>query len=252
MELDTLSLVILFFSGLMAGFIDSIAGGGGIITLPALLAVGIPPHQALATNKLQSSFGSFTATLNYTRVGLMNPKELVVGILFTLIGAGIGAIVVQWFKADFLVSLIIVMLIVIFIYTLLTPNLGKVKTEHKMSHSLFYTIFGLLIGFYDGFFGPATGSFWTMAMVLLIGLDLKTATAQTKLFNFTSNIVSLIVFIYSGLVVWLAGLIMGVGQIIGAFLGSSLVSKKEVKFIRVFFLTIVALTIAKLVYQKFF
>ena len=252
MELDTLALVILFFSGIMAGFIDSIAGGGGIITLPALLAVGIPPHQALATNKLQSSFGSFTSAFNYARLGLMNPKELVVGVIFTLIGAAIGAIVVQQFKADSLVSLIVVMLVVIFIYTLLTPKLGAQKAEHKMPHALFYTLFGLALGFYDGFFGPGTGSFWTMALVLLIGLDLKAATAQTKLFNFTSNIVSLSVFIYSGLVIWVAGLVMGVGQIIGAFIGSSLVSKKEVKFIRVFFLVIVALTIAKLIYQSYF
>jgi len=182
----------------------------------------------------------------------MNPKELLVGVLFTLIGAAIGAIVVQQFRADSLVSLIIVMLIVIFIYTLLTPKLGASTKEHKMPHALFYTIFGLAIGFYDGFFGPGTGSFWTMALVLLIGLDLKAATAQTKLFNFTSNIVSLAVFIYSDLVIWVAGLIMGAGQIIGAFLGSSLVSKREVKFIRKFFLTIVALTIVKLIYQYYF
>jgi len=252
MQLDTLSLIILFLSGIMAGFVDSIAGGGGIITLPALLAVGLPPHQALATNKLQSSFGSFTSALNYTRLGLMNPKELIVGVIFTLIGAAIGAIVVQQFRADFLVSLIIFMLIAIFIYTFLTPNLGAIKKEHKMPHTLFYIIFGLLIGFYDGFFGPGTGSFWTMALVLLIGLDLKAATAQTKLFNFTSNIVSLAVFIYSGLVVWLAGVVMGIGQIIGAFLGSTLVHKREVKFIRVFFLTVVALTIIKLIYQYYF
>jgi len=160
--------------------------------------------------------------------------------------------VVQQFRADSLVSLIIVMLIVIFIYTLLTPKLGVVKQEHKMPHALFYTIFGLALGFYDGFFGPGTGNFWTMALVLLIGLDLKAATAQTKLFNFTSNIVSLAVFIYSGLVIWVAGLIMGAGQIIGAYLGSSLVNKKEVKFIRTFFLVIVALTIAKLLYQYYF
>jgi uncharacterized membrane protein YfcA len=252
MELDTLALIILFFSGALAGFVDSIAGGGGIITLPALLAVGIPPHQALATNKLQSSFGSFTSTLNYARLGLMRPKELLVGVLFTLIGAALGAIVVQMFKANSLVSLIIIMLIVIFLYTLFTPNLGAIKKEHKMNHNLFYIIFGLLIGFYDGFFGPGTGSFWTMALVLLLGLDLKEATAQTKLFNFTSNIVSLSVFIYSGLVIWIAGLVMGAGQIIGAFLGSSLVSKREVKFIRKFFLTIVALTIIKLIYQYYF
>ncbi len=252
MELDILALVILFFSGIMAGFVDSIAGGGGIITLPALLAVGIPPHQALATNKLQSSFGSFTSALNYARVGLMNPKELLLGVFWTLIGAAIGAYVVQLFRADALVSLIIVMLIIIFIYTILTPKLGATKQKHKISHTLFYTIFGLLLGFYDGFFGPGTGSFWTMALVLLLGLDLKSATAETKLFNFTSNIVSLSLFIYSGLVVWMAGLVMGAGQIIGAFLGSNLVSKKEIKFIRGFFLVVVALTIIKLIWQNYF
>jgi len=252
MELDSIALLVLFFSGLMAGFVDSIAGGGGIITLPALLAVGIPPHEALATNKLQSSFGSFTSAFNYARLGLMKPKELIVGVVFTFIGAAIGAVVVQYFKADSLVSFIIVMLIIIFIYTLLTPNLGSNTSTNKMPKNLFYIIFGLAIGFYDGFFGPGTGSFWTMALVLLLGLNLKAATAQTKLFNFTSNIVSLVVFIYSGLVIWVAGLIMGVGQIIGAFLGSSLVNKKEVKFIRIFFLAIVALTIVKLIWQNYF
>ncbi len=251
-DLDFISLLLLFGSGILAGFIDSIAGGGGIITLPALLAIGLPPHQALATNKLQSSFGSFTATLNYARVGLMKPKELILGVFFTFIGASSGAITVQFFKADSLVSLIIVMLIIIFIYTLLTPKLGEKSQKSRMNHYLFYTIFGFLIGFYDGFFGPGTGSFWTLALVLLIGLNLKEATAQTKLFNFTSNIVSLSIFIYLGLVVWIAGLVMGVGQIIGAFLGSNLVHKKEIKFIRLFFLIIVALTIIKLMWQHFY
>lgn len=116
----------------------------------------------------------------------------------------------------------------------------------ELNHLFFYLLFGLLIGFYDGFFGPGTGSFWTMALIVLLGLDLKQATAQTKLFNFTSNIVSLAVFIYSGLVLWTAGLIMGMGQIIGAYLGSTLVSKREVHFIRIFFLIVVAATIIKL------
>ncbi len=251
MSLDILSLVILFFSGVMAGFVDSIAGGGGVITLPALLAVGMPPHQALATNKLQSSFGSLTATLNYTRVGLIRPKELIVGVVFTLIGASCGTIAVQFFKAESLNLLIIVMLIVIFVYTLFSPKLGMQKSHHKMNKRLFYILFGLLIGFYDGFFGPGTGSFWTMALVLLLGLDLKSATAQTKLFNFVSNIVSLFLFIYFGLVVWMAGFVMGFGQIIGAFIGSNLVHKREVKFIRVFFLVVVAVIIVKLIYQNF-
>ena len=246
MELDIFTLFLLFLAGGFAGFVDSIAGGGGIITLPALLAVGIPPHQALATNKLQSSFGSFTATMNYAKKGLMRPKELLLGVIFTFIGAVSGAFAVQFFDAKSLEDMIIFMLIIIFLYTLASPNLGSIHTTAKLKKPIFYTIFGLLIGFYDGFFGPGTGSFWTMALILLLGLDLKGATAQTKLFNFTSNIASLLMFIYTGLVLWIAGLVMGVGQIIGAYLGSSLVAKKEVKFIRVFFLVVVGATILKL------
>lgn len=244
---DFFTLFLLFIAGIFAGFIDSIAGGGGIITLPALLAVGIPPHQALATNKLQSSFGSFTSALNYSRLGLMNPKELFTGIFATFTGAALGSISVQFFPADKLESMIVVMLIVIFIYTLLTPKLGLKPKPHKIPHTLFYILFGILIGFYDGFFGPGTGSFWTISLVLLLGLDLKSATAQTKLFNFVSNIVSLSVFIYAGLVIWSVGVAMGVGQIIGAFLGSNMVNKREIKFIRIFFLIVVALTIIKLI-----
>jgi len=244
-------LFILFITGTMAGFIDSIAGGGGIITLPALLAVGIPPHQALATNKLQGTFGSFTSTLNYARLGMMNPKKLLTGIIFTLIGASVGSIVVQYFPADKLEGLIIVMLIIIFIYTALSPKLGFEAKPHKMNHSLFYVIFGLLIGFYDGFFGPGTGNFWTMALILLLGLNMKEATAQTKLFNFMSNIASLSVFIFSGLVIWKYGITMGFGQMLGAFAGSTLVHKREIGFIRVFFLIVVGATILKLLWQYF-
>ncbi len=247
MIIDSFTLFLLFVAGIFAGFIDSIAGGGGIITLPALLAVGIPPHQALATNKLQSSFGSFTSAMNYSRLGLMNPKELITGVAATFTGAAMGSISVQFFPADKLESMIIVMLIVIFIYTILTPNLGMHPKPHRIPHSLFYILFGILIGFYDGFFGPGTGSFWTISLILLLGLDLKAATAQTKLFNFISNIVSLSVFVYSGLVLWSVGIVMGIGQIIGSFLGSNLVNRKEIKFIRIFFLTVVALTIAKLI-----
>ncbi len=251
MELAFPILVLLFLAGVLAGFIDSIAGGGGIITVPALLAVGIPPHQALATNKLQSSCGSLTAALNYTRRGLMNPRELFTGFFFSFLGALSGSIAVQFFNAAFLENLIIIMLLVLFVYTALSPKLGFKQQPQKISQGLFYTVFGLLIGFYDGFFGPGTGSFWTISLVVLLGLDLKRATAQTKLFNVTSNLVALSIFLYSGLVLWGAGLAMGIGQIIGAYCGSTLVSKREVHFIRIFFLIVVAATIIRLAVKKF-
>ncbi len=251
MDMGTATLFLLFLAGLLAGFIDSIAGGGGIITVPALLAAGIPPHQALATNKLQSSCGSLTAAANYSRLGLMNPGELIIGFVFSFLGAVGGAITVQFFSGDFLENLIIIMLVILFVYTLLSPQLGFRQRQHKIKHSIFYVIFGVLIGFYDGFFGPGTGSFWTISLVVLLGLDLKQATAQTKLFNLTSNVVALAVFLYSGLVLWRAGLAMGAGQVIGAFCGSTLVSRKEVRFIRVFFLCVVAATIIKLSVDRF-
>ncbi len=245
-----LTLFLLFLAGFGAGFVDSIAGGGGIITLPAILAAGVPPHFALATNKLQSSFGSFTASVNYAKKGLYEPKKVLEGVFFTFVGAVLGAITVQYFSAKFLSDFIIFMLIVLFFFTLFNKNLGLKAKARRVKPFAFYILFGLLIGFYDGFFGPGTGSFWTIALVLLLGLDLKGATAQTKIFNFTSNIVSLGVFAFSGLVLWKIGIIMGIGQIAGAFTGSTLVAKKEVTFVRYFFLVVVAATIVKLAYDR--
>jgi len=251
MDYGFLTHALLFLAGGMAGFVDSIAGGGGLIALPALLAAGIPPHQALATNKLQGTFGTLTASSNYIRLGLMSPRKLLPGVAATLIGAAIGAAAVQMFSAGFLKGLIIVMMIAIFLYTLLTPKLGLEPKPHRIPQWLFYGAAGLALGFYDGFFGPGAGSLWTLALVVLMGLNLKAATAQTKIFNLTSNIVALAVFVASGLVIWSIGLAMGAGQAAGAFAGSTLVHRRDVSFIRVFFLIVVAATIAKLVWERF-
>ncbi len=249
MTFSLLTHVALFLTGVFAGFVDSIAGGGGLIALPALLAAGIPPHQALATNKLQGTFGTLTASANFVRLGLMHPRKLISGILFTFTGAALGAWAVQLFSPGFLRGLIIIMMSAIFIYTLLTPKLGLEPKPHRVPHWLFHSAFGLILGFYDGFFGPGTGSFWTLALVLLLGLGLKAATAQTKIFNLTSNLVALAVFIASGLVIWSIGLAMGAGQMLGAWAGSTLVHRKDVSFIRIFFLAVVAATIAKLAWD---
>lgn len=251
MEFEYYFYVIFFFAGFLAGFVDSIAGGGGIITVPVLLASGMPPHIALATNKLQSSFGSFTASLNYIKKGLVKLEDVYWGIFFTFIGASLGTYSILLMDAEILRKIIPVMLVTIFLYTLFTPKLGSQDRHHVLKPKLFYFIFGIAIGFYDGFFGPGTGSFWTIAIVMLLGLNLKSATAQTKVMNFTSNIVSLSVFIIGGQVLWVVGILMGIGQMLGAFIGSTLVVKKDVKFIRVFFLCIVGITILKLIYDNY-
>jgi uncharacterized membrane protein YfcA len=252
--MESLSLSSLFFlclAGSFAGFVDSIAGGGGIISLPALLATGMPPHLALGTNKLQGTFGSLTAAVNYSRKGLVSIREVPMGIAFTALGALGGTIIVQVLAADFLHHIILILLVGVFLYTLFSPDLGRIDRRAFLNSPLFFGLAGMAIGFYDGFFGPGTGSFWTIALVLVMGLNLKKATAHTKIFNFTSNIVALGGFWVGGNVVVSAGLLMGAGQMLGAFFGSRLVIHRGTGFVRGFFLVVVAATIVKLAYNAY-
>jgi uncharacterized membrane protein YfcA len=242
---------ILFIAGFSAGLVDSIAGGGGLITLPVLLGVGFPPHIALGTNKFQSSFGSFTASVHYIRNGAADLSDCKIGILYTLIGSALGAWSVQRINADALGYIIPFLLVGIVIYTVLSPKVGELDKHAKLSRSAFYLIFGLLLGFYDGFFGPGTGSFWAIAFVALLGFNLTKATGYTKVMNFTSNIVSLIMFAIGGYIVLWAGIIMAVGEILGARIGSGLAIKNGAKFIKPIFVIIVILTAIKILYNQF-
>jgi len=203
------TLIILWGVGVFAGFVDSIAGGGGIISLPALLATGMPPHLALGTNKLQGTCGSLTSALNYSRKGLVDVKEIPGGVLSTALGAAAGTITVQFLSPDFLRHVILILLAGVFVYTLLSPDLGRMDRAPRLATPVFWACAGLSLGFYDGFFGPGTGSFWAIALVLVLGLNLKKATAHTKVFNFTSNVVSLGAFFAGHHVVISAGLLMG-------------------------------------------
>jgi len=245
------ALSFLWFAGLFAGFVDAIAGGGGIISLPALLATGMPPHLALGTNKLQGSFGSMTAAVNYARKGLIDLREIPAGVIFTALGALSGTLTVQVISPDFLRHVILFLLAGVFVYTLLSPDLGRLDRRPSMAAPAFFGCAGLVLGFYDGFFGPGTGSFWTIALVVLLGLNLKKATAHTKIFNFTSNVVALVAFFAGHQVVVSAGLLMGAGQMLGAFAGSRLVIQKGTGFVRVFFLVVVAATLIKLAHAAY-
>ena len=239
---------LLFLAGLCAGFVDSIAGGGGLIALPALLSVGLPPQVALGTNKLQGSFGTFTATCNYIRKGEVRIKGANWGILLTFIGAVTGAWAVQQLKTDFIKHLIPFLLFGVLIYTLFSSRMGYESRQAAISEKLFYLIFGCGLGFYDGFFGPGTGSFWTAAFVILLGYNMTRAAGYTRLMNFVSNIVALAVFIIGDNVIYSLGICMACGQMIGARLGSDMAIQKGAAFIRPIFMTVVFLTIARLVY----
>lgn len=248
---DPLTLLLLITAAFFAGLIDAIAGGGGLITVPALMAIGLPPQVALGTNKLQASFGSGSAMLHFVRSGTVKLSECMTGIFWTAAGAGAGVLAIQRLDPAILRQLVPWMLLIIAAYTLLTPKLGTEDIHARIAPKFFYPIFGLAIGFYDGFFGPGTGSFWAMGFVLLLGYSLVRATAHTKVMNFTSNFVALGIFMMAGQVHLLEGLLMGVAQFIGARIGAKLVIKKGAKFIRPVFIVIVLAITAKLIYQNY-
>lgn len=252
MELTLGHYILLCGAGLFGGFVDSIAGGGGIITVPMLMAVGLDPHLALGTNKLQACFGSCTASIHYARSELVDIKKTLAGILFTAIGALAGTIVIQLINADFLKQILPGLLVAIFLYLLFSPSLGKLDAHPVVHPFLFYLSAGLAIGFYDGFFGPGTGSFWMVAFVILMGQNLRKATGHTKVMNATSNLVSLAAFTLGGNVLLLPGIVMGLGQLVGASLGAHMVIRRGTKFVRIFFLCVVAITIGKLIYSTYF
>lgn len=245
-------LALLFIVAMIAGFIDSIAGGGGLLTVPALLAVGIPPTQALATNKLQSCGGSFSASLYFVRRKMVNLAEIKLSILLAFIGSLFGTLLVLHINADHLRILLPILTISVGLYFLLSPKIGEEDRKRRLSEYQFAIIAALLIGLYDGFFGPGAGSFYAVAYVTLAGFNLTKATAHTKVLNFTSNLASLLFFIFSGKVIWMIGLVMLVGQFIGARLGARMVIAKGKKMIRPMLIVVSTIMSIKLMWENFY
>ena len=244
-------LAIIFGTGLAAGFVDSIAGGGGLITLPVLLSLGLDTKHALGTNKLQASFGSGTAAWHYARAGAVSLKDCIGGFLWSLTGAALGSWAVDKGDPSLLKKAIPILLIAVALFTLLKPQLGERDVRPRMKRGLFDLLFGLTIGFYDGFFGPGTGTFWTMAFMLCVGLNMTRATGATKVMNFASNLSSLAFFLSAGKVLFLQGLLMGLGQLIGARIGAGMVIERGTKFIRPIFISVVFAVTMRVLYLAY-
>ena len=225
-------LAILFFVALTAGFIDAMAGGGGLITIPALMLMQLPPILALGTNKLQGCSGSFTATVAMIRNRQITFAEMRLPFLTAFVGAGIGTFAVQHIDAKALDSLIPFILVGIGLYFLLSPAAGQVDSKPRLGTGPYRFLVIPVIGFYDGFFGPGTGTFWAIALVGFAGLEMQGATAYTKVANFTSNLVSLAIFISAGTVLAPIGLAMGLAEAGGAWAGSRLVLKRGAGLVR--------------------
>ena len=216
---------------IFTGFIDAIAGGGGLIMMPALLFCGLSPLQALGTNKLQSMFGTGAALRNFARSGLVDWRANRLAIALVFGGAVAGALVVQSIRLELLALIIPVLLTVAALYILLSPRMSDEDARQRLSPTG-YAPLGGAIGFYDGFFGPGTGTFFTTSLVALRGHGLTKATAMTKLFNFTSNVASVAMFAIGGHMLWLLGACMAAGAMLGGWLGSHTALRFGARLIR--------------------
>lgn len=226
MEIELTTLLLLALVAFASGIIDAIAGGGGLLTVPALLATGMSPAQALATNKLQAVFGSFSATLFFWRRGLLALRPMAFTVACTFVGSALGTLLVQQLDAAFMAWVLPFLLIAMAAYFIASPRMSDQDNQPRLSHKAFALTLGTGLGFYDGFFGPGVGSFYALAFISLAGMGLRRATAHTKLLNFTSNLASLIFFALGGHMVWLVGLCMALGQFAGGRLGAKLVLVK--------------------------
>ncbi|WP_448917316.1 TSUP family transporter [Haemophilus sputorum] len=252
MEISIELLALLFSVATFAGFIDAIAGGGGLLTIPALLATGMPPAIALGTNKLQACGGSFSASLYFVRKKAVNLREILLLIALTFLGAAIGSILVQRIDVQSLKVFLPFLVLAIGLYFLFAPSIGDDDKKQRISYPLFAVLVGATIGFYDGVFGAAAGSFYTLSFVLLLGFNLTKAVAHAKVLNFTSNLASLIFFILGGAVIWQVGIVMMIGQFIGGTLGARMVVTKGKRLIRPMLVTISFLMVAKMLYDQGF
>jgi uncharacterized membrane protein YfcA len=219
----------------LAGLVDSIAGGGGLLSLPAYLAAGLPPHFALGNNKFSSCFGTLFAALRYWHRQLMDVPVALLGAAGALAGSYAGARAVLLIDPGFLNWLLVILIPGITLFTFLKPDLGREARHDEVPvgrRRFLGTLAGLLIGFYDGFFGPGTGSFLIFFYTLALRYDLVTANANTKAVNLASNIAALIGFLAGGKVIFALGVPAAAAGIAGNLLGAHLVLRSGARLIR--------------------
>lgn len=240
-------VALLALASFIAGLVDAIAGGGGLITVPALLAAGLPPHVALATNKGQSTFGAVSSFVSFWRKGGIDRDRAPIGFLFGLLGSFAGARVVLFVRPEPLKPVILVLLLA----AAMIVSWPR-KPTHGEPHSwakLALAPVAFALGFYDGFFGPGVGSMLIVAFVLLFGDALTRASGNAKVVNLASNLAALTLFAAKGAVAWEIALPMAAANAGGAFLGARLALRRGDRFVRVFVLGVVTILVLKMAYD---
>ena len=231
-ELTIELFLLLLAAGFIAGFIDSIAGGGGLITVPALLLAGLPPVTALATNKVQGLFGAGMAALTYARAGHVDLKRQIGPAGISFFAALCGALLASALPTDVIRLGLPILLIAIALFFALRPGLNDQDRAQIITPALFTATIIPLVGFYDGLLGPGTGAFFMLGFVLLGGYGILKATAHTKLLNFASNVGGLVGFILVAPPIWGIGLAMGAAQMAGAYVGARLADQVGARLIK--------------------
>ena len=254
-ELSTLNLLLLGLAMFSAGFVDAIAGGGGLIQTPAML-LSFPdrnPVSVVATSKTAAFFGTTTAALKYRKSIKTDPKLLWAMVVPAFFGASLGALLASHISPGIFKVAIFYMMIAIFFYTLLKPDLGKVHVEKHSPRKLLIigSIAATLIGFYDGLIGPGTGTMLMIALVAIMGFAFVGASAIAKVVNATTNLASIIVVGFRIGIMWKLGLLLGVANLLGGYAGSHLAIQKGSQFIRIFYLIVTGLLILRLGYSLY-
>jgi len=248
---DLVTVLTIISGGFFGAFVDAAVGGGGLITVPALMTIGMPLPMLLGTNKFAASCGAVTSFLNFWRQGRVARSALPM-MLLSFFGSVLGANCVYLVPEKILKTIIVVALVCVALYTFFRKDWSDARKQEKLSTAALVaaTIMSVVLGFYDGFFGPGTGSFMIFGF-LFLGFDFLTAAGNAKALNFASNIGAFIAFGAGGSVIWGYGAIMAPAMICGAYCGSYLALKKGVAYVRPLFLIVTCLLIGKQIVDIF-
>ena len=245
-NLDTGTLLFLAVMGFVAAFIDSVVGGGGLISTPALMWTGLPLLTVLGTNKMAATMGALTSVLAFLRSGRVDVKLIKRLCPLSFLGSVVGVLTVRAIPPDFLRPLVVVMLIAVAVYSVFKKDWGSISTYHGLSPRMMYLTFAVafVFGFYDGFFGPGTGSFLLFSF-LLLGFDFVGAAANARALNFSSNIAGLLAFYLLGAVDYRYAVPMGAAMIVGAFCGTKMALTRGAGYVRPLFIVVTSILIGK-------
>ena len=254
-DISALTLTLILCAGFSAGFIDAIAGGGGLIQLPAML-ISFPQKEVIevvGTSKAGAIWGTSAAALNYRRNIKTDPKLLIAMVLPAFIGSGLGSLLATQISTTPLKSGIVVMLVAVFIYTLIHPDLGKIEIfKHSHLRRMQIAISaGFIIGFYDGLIGPGTGTLLMIVLVAGFGFAFVGASAIAKVVNVATNLASILVIGFNASIMWKVGIALGIVNLAGGFLGSHVAINKGSEFVRKFYLVVTFVLIVRVLFDLF-